>query len=131
MVEEDSKIYTIQQAAKVLGVPAYTLRRLCNSSLLPGWRHSIGTRRTFTAEQVERLRTILLLQRAGITLSDIRKYLRWVEEADGEKREFCRKILATHKRQVWRQVEELQKTIDFLERQEDMLVEEVNEGASE
>lgn len=118
----ETKTYSMREVSKLLDTPAYTLRRYCNSSLLPGWRHSVGVRRSFTTEQVERLRTIAGLHKAGLTTKEVRQYLDRYQDVDMEARRYCREILATHKRQVWQELEELQKTIDFLERQEDQLV---------
>lgn len=113
--------YTMREVSKMLGVPAYALRRYCNSSLLPGWRHSLGERRVFTTEQVDRLGLIAGLYRAGFSTAEVKKYLNFLQDDEVEARAVCRELLLTHKRQVWQELEELQKTIDFLERQEDLL----------
>ena len=99
-MEEEQKDWTISQVSKMLDMPIYSLRRYCNSSLLPGWRHRVGKRRVFTLEQVDRLRIITGLHKAGLGMRDIRNYLDGFYGADKTAKCLCRELLATYKRQA-------------------------------
>lgn len=117
----EEEFLTLGQVSKQLGVPTYTLRRFCNASWLPGYKHTFGARRLFSPVDIEHLRVITGLRKAGFTTKDIRKYLRRAQSKNPAARHECREMLATHKRQIWQELEKYQKTIDFLERQEDLL----------
>lgn len=117
----DERKITMREASERLGVKSRVLRRYCNLGFVPGLAHCLpGQKRTFTAEQVDYLRQADFLVKAGFTTKDLRKYLmllRKGEIANAERKA----MLVTHKRQVWQELEDLQKTIDFIERQEELL----------
>lgn len=108
--------------SKTLGVPSYKLRRYCNANIVPGLRPArFGKHRTFTPEQVDYLRQAVFLNRAGFTTKDLRKYIKLAQVTGEKARQERMAMLKTHKRQVWQELEDLQATIDFLERQEELL----------
>lgn len=113
---------TMREASERLGVKSRVLRKYCNLGFVPGLTHCLpGQKRTFTDEQIDYLRQADFLTRAGFTAKDLRKYL-MLSRKKGEVASKERKaMLMTHKRQVWQELEDLQRTIDFLERQEELL----------
>lgn len=120
---EEQDTFTMRQASQILGVSSQRLRRYCNRGLVPGVRQPVlGKSRTFTAEQMNSLRLAHFLTVAGCRVEDIRKYLWLAREDTKQARKEQLSILNTHKRQVWQELEDLQATIDFLERQEELLL---------
>lgn len=107
--------------SKVLGVSPRKLRRYCNANIVPGLRPvQFGKHRTFTPEQVDWLKQAVFLSQAGFTKKDLREYVLLAQKNDEESSKKRIEMLKTHKRQVWQKLEDLQATIDFLERQEDL-----------
>lgn len=112
---------TMRQASKLLGVKSQTLRRCCNRGFVPGLRHTLpGQARTFTPEQVDWLKQAHFLTKAGFTAKDLRKYIQLSCDDNAESQRERKAMLSTHKRQVWQELEDLQSTIDFIERQEEL-----------
>lgn len=118
----DSELLKINEVSKILRVNSRKLRRYCNANVVPGLRPvRFGKHRTFTPEQVDWLRQAVYLSRAGFSMKDLRKYVKLAQEkSERAIAERCA-MLRTHKRQVWQELEDLQATIDFIERQEEIL----------
>lgn len=118
----NTELMKIGEISKQLGTEPQRLRRYCNANLVPGLRPvALGRHRAFTPEQVDYLRMAIFLSRAGFTTKDLRKYVRLTQDSRPEATEERLAMLKTHKRQVWQELEDLQATIDFLERQEELL----------
>lgn len=120
---QSPKLTTMRQASKLLGIKSQTLRRYCNRGFVPGLRHTLpGQTRTFTPGQLDYLRLAHFLTKAGFTTKDLRKYIQLSRDDTITSRQERKAMLSTHKRQVWQELEELQSTIDFIERQEELLM---------
>lgn len=112
---------TMREVSRRLGVSSQQLRRYCNSGFVPGMRAMMtGKHRSFTPEQVDWLKQAIYLKRAGFTTRDLRKYVQLCQQMTADAMKERMAMIRTHKRQVWQELEELQETIDFLERQEEM-----------
>ena len=68
-------VYTIGDMAKMLGVPASTLRYYDKEGLLPFVARSSGGIRQFRESDIEWLRVIGCMKKAGMSIKDIRQYL--------------------------------------------------------
>ena len=68
-------IYTVGEMAKILGVPASTLRYYDKEGLLPFVERSSGGIRMFQDKDFEWLQIIGCLKKAGMSLKDIKEYL--------------------------------------------------------
>lgn len=117
----DDLDFTIAQVCQELGVSRDKIRRFCNSGLVPGYKYTIRRHRSFTADQVDWLRILVFLSRAGFSTKDLRKYVRLAQAEGSAAKAERMNMLRTHKRQVWQELEVLQATIDFLERQEELI----------
>jgi len=115
------EMLTMRQVSQALGVKSRVLRRYCNSGMVTGVIKTVGRNRMFTPEQVEQLKVAVWLSRAGFTKKDLRKYILLGRTNRAEAVSERLEMLRTHKRQVWQKLEDLKTTIDFLERQEDLL----------
>ena len=69
-------VYTIGEMAKMLGVPASTLRYYDKEGLLPFVARSSGGIRQFLESDIEWLRVIGCMKKAGMSVKDIRQELK-------------------------------------------------------
>lgn len=69
-------VYTIGEMAKMLGVPASTLRYYDKEGLLPFVERSSGGIRQFQESDIEWLRVIGCMKKAGMSIKDIRQELK-------------------------------------------------------
>ena len=74
--KEDLTVYTIGEMAKMLGVPASTLRYYDKEGLLPFVARSSGGIRQFRESDIEWLRVIGCMKKAGMSIKDIRQELK-------------------------------------------------------
>ena len=68
-------VYTVGEMAKLLGVPASTLRYYDKEGLLPFVERSSGGIRMFREADFEWLRVIGCMKTAGMSIRDIRQYI--------------------------------------------------------
>ena len=69
--------YTIGEMAKRLGVPASTLRYYDKQGLFPNMERVSGIRK-FGDTEIEALRVIECLKKAGMEIKDIRQFMDWL-----------------------------------------------------
>ncbi len=74
--------YTIGEVAKKTGVPASTLRYYDKEGLLPFVERSGGGIRVFGESDIEWLRILECLKKSGLSLSEIKDYIRMMNEGD-------------------------------------------------
>ena len=72
----DEKTYTLKQVSGQLGIPVYTVRRLCNAGLVAGIRRNRNGYRVLNEEQVNELGMFVKLLRAELTMGELKKYAR-------------------------------------------------------
>ena len=107
-------VYTVGEMAKRMGVAASTLRYYDKEGLLPFVERSSGGIRLFRETDVEWLNVIGCLKSAGMSIGDIREYIRLAMQGDGT----IDQRLALFKRQreaLIRQMAALQNTLDMLD----------------
>lgn len=105
--------YTVGEMARLLGVPSSTLRYYDKEGLLPFVERSNGGVRQFHEKDFEWLQIIGCLKQAGMSIKDIRAYIRLTLEGDETIPE--RLQLFYHQRQLLQeQMAQLQRTMDTL-----------------
>ncbi len=72
-------MYTIGQVAEMFGLPVSTLRYYDKQGLFPGLERTSGIRR-FGDTELEALRVIECLKKAGMEIEDIRLFMEWCAE---------------------------------------------------
>ena len=72
-------MYTIGQVAEMFGLPVSTLRYYDKQGLFPGLERASGIRR-FGDTELEALRVIECLKKAGMEIKDIRLFMEWCAE---------------------------------------------------
>lgn len=123
----EQPLYTITQASERLGVSVRKIKYYCGLGLVPGIKRTRSGYRELTEEQINHLSTLLWLRRCGFKMSAVRKYAALQRQGNATNPQRVA-ILATKKRQLWQDYEELQAQIDFLERQISWLESEQIQG---
>ena len=67
--------YTVGETARMLHVPASTLRYYDKEGLLPSVERTSGGIRMFKDDDIEWLRIIDCLKKSGMSIRDIREYI--------------------------------------------------------
>lgn len=111
----EDETYTLREVSRELGIPTYTVRRFCNAGLIRGIRRKRNGYRILNREQVELLKTFVRMSQVGFRMEEIKKYARLLRQG-GKALTECKAMLETQRRQLWTQIEERQKGIDFIER---------------
>jgi len=75
-------LYTVGEMAKILGIPASTLRYYDKEGLLPFVERSSGGIRMFTDKDHEWLKVIECLKQSGLSIKDIRNYIGMAIQGD-------------------------------------------------
>ena len=72
-------MYSIGQVAEMFGLPISTLRYYDKQGLFPNMERTSGIRR-FSDQEIEALRVIECLKRAGMEIKDILQFMDWCTE---------------------------------------------------
>ena len=72
-------MYSIGQVAEMFGLPISTLRYYDKQGLFPNMERVSGIRR-FSDREIEALRVIECLKKAGMEIKDIRQFMVWCAE---------------------------------------------------
>lgn len=107
-------MYTVGEMAKLLGVPASTLRYYDKEGLLPFVERSPGGMRMFQEKDYEWLQTIECMKKTGMSLRDIRTYIDMSMQGDATI-EPRLKLLLRQREAVQAQMADLKKTLDILD----------------
>ncbi len=105
-------MYTIGQVAEMFGLPISTLRYYDKQELFPRMQRVSGIRR-FSETEIEVLRVIECLKKAGMEIKDIRQFMDWCVEgaATYPKR---KALLEEQKAHVEAEIERMNRTLDML-----------------
>ena len=75
-------LYTVGEIAKILHIPASTLRYYDKEGLLPLVERSKGGIRMFSDKDYEWLKVIECLKKSGLSIKEIRTFIDMVERGD-------------------------------------------------
>ena len=107
-------LYTIGEMAKVIGLPTSTLRFYDKKGLLPFMKRSNGGIRMFTDNDLECLRIVECLKQSGMSLSDIKDFIRMTAEGDKTIEERLA-MFRKRKDEVEAQLEQMKKVLETIE----------------
>ena len=106
-------LYTIGEMAKTLDLPTSTLRFYDKKGLLPFMERSSGGMRMFSDKDLECLRIVECLKQSGMSIDDIKDFIRMTTEGDStidERLAMFRK----RKSEVEAQIEAMNKTLETI-----------------
>ena len=105
-------MYSIGQVAEMFGLPISTLRYYDKQGLFPNMERTSGIRR-FSDQEIEALRVIECLKRAGMEIKDIRQFMDWCVEGPSTYPQ--RKALFEEQRShMEAELEQMNRTLDML-----------------
>lgn len=107
-------MYTVGEMAKMLGVTASTLRYYDKEGLLPFVERSAGGIRMFRESDLEWLRVIGCMKKAGMSLRDIRQYMELVIQGD-DTIDARLEMFRRQRKTLETQMAELQHTMDMVD----------------
>ena len=107
-------VYTVGEMAKLLGVPASTLRYYDKEGLLPFVERSSGGIRMFRDADMEWLRVIGCMKKAGLSIRDIREYIQLAMRGD-DTIEARLEMFRRQREALARQMEELRHTMEMVD----------------
>ncbi len=105
--------YTIKQAAEIMNVTPTTLRFYDKQGLLPNIERKESGYRIFSDDDMAMLKVIACLKKSGMPIKDIQQFAKYVQMGDDSLQERYEMVLE-RKREVEKQIEELQSTLDFI-----------------
>lgn len=105
--------YSIGQVSKKLGITVDTIRYYDKSGILPFVKKNDIGRREFTDNDIHLMRTIICLKNAGVSVSDISKFIDYRLQGDStlDKRF---QLLEEHRKDLQQQITDLQDTMSYL-----------------
>lgn len=105
-------MFTIGQVSEMFDLPVSTLRYYDKEGLFSELNRTSGIRQ-FTEKEVEALRVIECLKKTGLQIKDIKLFMSWCME--GSSTYLKRKeLFENQKKQVEKEINELNKTLDML-----------------
>lgn len=107
-------LYTVGEMAKVIGVPASTLRYYDKEGILPFVGRSNGGIRMFTDKDYEWLKVVECLKKSGLSIKEIKAFTEMIDRGDDSLHERL-ELFRSRRDSVKKQMEEMQETLDFLE----------------
>lgn len=108
-------LYTVGEMAKLLGIPASTLRYYDKEGLLPFVERSSGGIRMFTDKDYEWLKVIECLKQSGLSIKEIRAFIDMAQRGDESSLIERRRLFRERRDAVKRQMEEMKETLALLE----------------
>ena len=105
-------MYSIGQVSEMFGLPISTLRYYDKQGLFPGMERVSGIRR-FTDREVEALRVIECLKKAGMELKDIKQFMDWCT-LGSETYPQRKAMFEAQREHVENEIRHLNKTLDML-----------------
>ncbi len=106
-------LYTIGEMAKILEIPASTLRYYDKEGLLPFVERSNSGIRMFTDKDYEWLTVIDCLKKSGLTIKDIKTFIEMAEKGD-ESISDRLELFRSRRNAVKKQIQDMQETLELL-----------------
>ena len=105
-------MYTIGQVAEKFGMPISTLRYYDKQGLFPNMERVSGIRK-FSETEIEALRVIECLKKAGMEIRDIKQFMDWCEEGPATYPQ-RKELFETQKAHMEEEITRMNRTLDML-----------------
>lgn len=106
--------YTIAAAARMLDIPATTLRYYDKEGLLPFVGRLDSGYRVFTDNDVSLLKVIECLKKTGMSIKEIKQFTDWMQQGDASLQQRYEMFLQ-RRRVAEEQMEDLKKTLELID----------------
>lgn len=106
--------YSIQDISKKTGLTISTLRYYDKEGLFPNLERKESNYRVFTELEVETLKIIACFKKAGLSISEIRKYMELIKKGDDTLKERL-DIMVHQKEALEKQKKEIEESISCVE----------------
>lgn len=107
-------LYTVGEIAKVLRIPASTLRYYDKEGLLPFVERSSGGIRMFSEKDYEWMKVIECLKKSGLSIKEIKAFIQMVGKGDDSLEE-RHELFRSRRDAVKKQIKEMQEELELLE----------------
>ena len=108
-------MYTVKEAAELLGVSVHTVRYYDDRGLIPGTKRNAANQRLFGDMEVEWLFVSLTLKNTGLSLKEVKHYIELYQQGDSTLTARYR-IMTEQKEKTLREMEELKLRLAVLYR---------------
>ena len=105
-------MYSIGQVAEMFRLPISTLRYYDKQGLFPNMERVSGIRR-FSEQEIEALRVIECLKKAGMEIKDIRQFMDWCSEGSSTYPQ-RKKLFEMQKAHMEEEIARMNRTLDML-----------------
>ena len=105
-------MYSIGQVAEMFGLPISTLRYYDKQGLFPNMERVSGIRK-FSEEEIEALRVIECLKKAGMEIKDIRQFMDWCVEGPATYPQ-RKAMFEAQRAHMEAELEQMNRTLDML-----------------
>ena len=105
-------MYSIGQVAEMFGLPISTLRYYDKQGHFPNMERVSGIRR-FSEQEIEALRVIECLKKAGMEIKDIRQFMDWCSEGSSTYPQ-RKKLFEMQKAHMEEDIARMNRTLDML-----------------
>ena len=105
-------MYSIGQVAEMFGLPISTLRYYDKQGLFPNMERVSGIRK-FSEQEIEALRVIECLKKAGMEIKDIRQFMDWCSEGSSTYPQ-RKKLFEMQKAHMEEEIARMSRTLDML-----------------
>lgn len=106
-------MYTIGQISEMFGFPISTLRYYDKEGFFPNMERSSGIRK-FGEVEIETLRVIECLKKAGMEIKDIKQFIEWCSQGSSTY-SLRRDLFVKQKENVENEIEKMQKVLSMLQ----------------
>lgn len=108
-------MYTIKQASALSGLSIDTIRFYEKSGLLPAINRLPNGHRSFLPTDIERMKIIICMKKAGFTLEELKSYLDIAETGNMHEHPDVMASMLQHKEKLKNQMVQIQTVLDFID----------------
>lgn len=107
-------MYTVKEAANLLGINPHTVRYYTNQNLIPHLSRDKNGVRLFSDTDIEYLKVAVYLRNCGMSVQNIRKYFSLSEQGDSTIQKRYEMLLA-QREQIDVQLRQISQSRDFIQ----------------
>lgn len=106
-------MYTVKQAAGILGISVHTVRYYDDKGLIPGTKRNSANQRMFDDDELEWLFVSVTLRKTGLSLAEIKRYITLYQQGDATLAERYQ-IMQAQRERTLQEMEEMKRRLAVL-----------------